>query len=83
MDLVLGMPKTVRKHVFIFVVVDIFSNMAHFISYSRSTDASHMTKLFFKEIVRLALQSQLSPIGMLSLLATFEKNLFGSCLRLH
>ena len=53
MDFFLRLPRRHQGHGYIFVLVDRFSKMAHFIPCKNLSDVVHVVELFFTEVVRL------------------------------
>jgi len=53
MDFILGLPNIQRNKDLIFVVVDRFSKMAHFIACNKTNDVPNIGELYSKEVMRL------------------------------
>jgi len=53
MDFIVALPKIHKGKDAIMVVVDRFSKIEHFIQCHKTDNASHIAKLYFKEVIRL------------------------------
>jgi len=52
-DFILDLAKTKRNKDSIFVLVDRFSKMAHFIPCNKTNNVAHIVELYFKKVMRL------------------------------
>jgi hypothetical protein len=50
MNFVLGLPRNQKGNDFIFVIIDKFFKIVHFIAYKKTSDVINMAQLYFREV---------------------------------
>ena len=53
MNFVLGLFKTIRKHDSVFVIIDCFLKMAHFLPCNKTCDAFKIAQIYLDEVIKL------------------------------
>ena len=78
MEFIFGLPRSKKGKDFIFVVVDRFSKMTHFITCYKTDDATNIVDLFFREVIRLySLSRSIVSDQNVKFLSYFWKVLWG------
>ena len=53
MDFMLGLPKTVKKHNYVFIIVDRLSKIVYFLPCNKASDTSKIAQIYFDGVVNL------------------------------
>jgi hypothetical protein len=75
-DFVLGFSRSERDRDYIFIIMNMFFKLIHFISYHKIDDATNITDLFFREIYQISMVLMLLLIYIYIYIYIFYLSLF-------